>query len=186
MNGRSQMQEGILPKKEINANRSRLEIWKNHLCPSKVTKWRERGYRLWMRRSGRRLLNEECRHCCCFYINIKKFEECVKEETAYLATLKSKYIELITFSKRLQRLKQEWQKSPAGTRQTDGKNLIWFGEIERLLLITYFYYFHHSITQINSLTGAIISETYIRHILRMNIINDYTILHRRPPQTASS
>ncbi len=26
--------------------------------------------------------------------------------------------------------------------------------------------FHHSITQINCLTGAIISETYIRHILR--------------------
>ncbi len=35
--------------------------------------------------------------------------------------------------------------------------------------------FHHSVTQINCLTGAIISETYIRHILRMNI--DYTILH---------
>jgi hypothetical protein len=36
-------------------------------------------------------------------------------------------------SKRLQRLKQEWQKSPAGTRQTDGKNSVWFGEIERIL-----------------------------------------------------
>ncbi len=33
--------------------------------------------------------------------------------------------------KRLQRLKQEWQKSPAGTRQTYGKNQVWFGEIER-------------------------------------------------------
>jgi hypothetical protein len=40
---------------------------------------------------------------------------------------------LITFLKRPQRLKQEWQKSPAGTRQTDGKNLVWFGEIERKL-----------------------------------------------------
>jgi hypothetical protein len=30
-------------------------------------------------------------------------------------------------------LKQEWQKSPAGTKQTDGKNLVWFGEIERKL-----------------------------------------------------
>ncbi len=29
-------------------------------------------------------------------------------------------------------------------------------------------------TQINCLTGAIISETCIRHILRMNIFNDYT------------
>jgi hypothetical protein len=26
-----------------------------------------------------------------------------------------------------------WQKSPAGTRQTDGKNLVWFGEIEQKL-----------------------------------------------------
>jgi hypothetical protein len=39
----------------------------------------------------------------------------------------------ITFLKRLQKLKQEWQKSPAGTRQTDSKNLVWFGEIERKL-----------------------------------------------------
>ena len=45
---------------------------------------------------------------------------------------------LITFLKRLQKLKQEtaeneqeWKKSLAGTRQTDGKNLVWFGEIER-------------------------------------------------------
>jgi hypothetical protein len=29
--------------------------------------------------------------------------------------------------------KQEWQKCPAGTRQTDGKNRVWFGEIERKL-----------------------------------------------------
>ncbi len=38
--------------------------------------------------------------------------------------------------------------------------------------------FLHYVTQINCLTGAIISETYIWHILRMNIFNDYTILHR--------
>ncbi len=36
--------------------------------------------------------------------------------------------------------------------------------------------FHHSVSQINCLTGAIISETYIRHILRLNIFYDYTIL----------
>jgi hypothetical protein len=38
-------------------------------------------------------------------------------------------------------LTQEWQKSPTGTRQTDGKNMIWFGEIERKLakLSNYFY-----------------------------------------------
>jgi hypothetical protein len=34
---------------------------------------------------------------------------------------------------RLQRLKQEWQECPAGTRQADSKNLGWFGEIERKL-----------------------------------------------------
>ncbi len=33
--------------------------------------------------------------------------------------------------KRQQRLKQEWQKSQAGTRQAYDKNLVWFGEIER-------------------------------------------------------
>jgi hypothetical protein len=39
-------------------------------------------------------------------------------------------------------LKQEWQKSPAGTRQTDGKNLVWFGEIEKKIsqiIKDYFY-----------------------------------------------
>jgi hypothetical protein len=30
-------------------------------------------------------------------------------------------------------LKQEWKEIPAGTRQTDGKNLVWFGELERKL-----------------------------------------------------
>jgi hypothetical protein len=35
--------------------------------------------------------------------------------------------------KRQQRLKQKWQKSPAGTRQTYDKNLVWFGDIERKL-----------------------------------------------------
>ncbi len=38
--------------------------------------------------------------------------------------------------------------------------------------------FPHYVTQINCLTGAKISETYIRHILRINIFNDYTILHK--------
>jgi hypothetical protein len=31
-------------------------------------------------------------------------------------------------------MKQEWQKRPAGTWQRDGKNLVWFGEIERKLI----------------------------------------------------
>jgi hypothetical protein len=42
-----------------------------------------------------------------------------------------KIYKLLTFLKRLQRLKQEWQKSPAGTRQTDSKNMVWFGETVR-------------------------------------------------------
>jgi hypothetical protein len=44
-----------------------------------------------------------------------------------------KKYKLITFLKRLQGLKQGGQKNPAGTRQTDGKNLVWFGEIEKKL-----------------------------------------------------
>jgi hypothetical protein len=40
---------------------------------------------------------------------------------------------LIKFLKRLQVFKQEWQESPSGNRQTDGKNLVWFGELERKL-----------------------------------------------------
>ena len=44
----------------------------------------------------------------------KRFEECVREETAHLATLKSKKVyKLIALLKTLQRLKQEWQKIPA-------------------------------------------------------------------------
>jgi hypothetical protein len=62
--------------------------------------------------------------------------------STYEYKYKYKYI-LITFLKRLQRLKQEWQKSSSGTRQTDGKNLVWFGEIEsklaKLSKTTYFY-----------------------------------------------
>jgi hypothetical protein len=44
------------------------------------------------------------------------FEKCVREETACLETLKSKKYtvhKLTAFLKTLQRLKQEWQKSPA-------------------------------------------------------------------------
>jgi hypothetical protein len=64
---------------------------------------------------------------------LKGFEKCVREETFHLATLNLKVYKLITFLKMLKKLKQEWQKISAGTRQTDGKNLVWFGEIERIL-----------------------------------------------------
>ncbi len=63
----------------------------------------------------------------------KRFEKCVREKTFHLATLNIKVHKLITLLKMLKKFKQEWQKSPAGTRQTDGKNLVWFGEIERKL-----------------------------------------------------
>jgi hypothetical protein len=53
----------------------------------------------------------------------KGFEQCVREETAHLSTLKSK--SLLIFLKRLQRLKQEWQKSPVGPGKEKAKT--WFG-----------------------------------------------------------
>ena len=43
------------------------------------------------------------------------------------------FAKFVCLLKRLQRLKQEWQKSPAGTRQTHRINQVWFGEIERKL-----------------------------------------------------
>ncbi len=33
------------------------------------------------------------------------------------------------------------QESPAGTRQTDGKNLVWFGELEKILAVLPLNYF---------------------------------------------
>jgi hypothetical protein len=42
-----------------------------------------------------------------------------------------KVYKLIAFLKTLQRLKGMAESSSPGTRQTDGKNLVWFGEIER-------------------------------------------------------
>ncbi len=43
------------------------------------------------------------------------------------------FAKFVCLLKSLHTLKQEWQKSPAGTRQTYGKNQVWFGEIERKL-----------------------------------------------------
>ncbi len=66
----------------------------------------------------------------------KGFEQFVREETAHLATLRSKSIYVVNLLKETAEIEQEWQKSPAGTRQTDGKNMVWFGEIERKLAIS--------------------------------------------------
>jgi hypothetical protein len=58
-----------------------------------------------------------CKRGNCPFSNLKSF----------------KVYKLITFLKRLKILKEEWQRIPTGTRQTDGKNLVWFGDIERKL-----------------------------------------------------
>ncbi len=61
------------------------------------------------------------------YSTGKGFEECVREETTQLATLKSKKYKMITFLKTLQRLKQEWHKSLAlgPGKQTVKLGLVW-------------------------------------------------------------
>ena len=68
------------------------------------------------------------------YSTRKGFKECVREETAHLATLKSK--KYISWSLPKDTVDIETgmaEKSSPGTRQTDDKNLVWFGEIERKL-----------------------------------------------------
>ncbi len=65
----------------------------------------------------------------------KGFEECVREKTAHLATLKSKkYISEYSLPKDTPDIETEMaEKSSPGTRQTDGNNLVWFREMERKL-----------------------------------------------------
>jgi hypothetical protein len=58
----------------------------------------------------------------------KGLEECVREGTDHLASLKSKKVyKMIAFLQTLQRLKQEWQKSPAlgPGKQTAKLGLVW-------------------------------------------------------------
>jgi hypothetical protein len=59
-------------------------------------------------------------------------EECVRGETAHLAALKSKKdIEIDILPKDTAEIETGMaEKSSPGTRQTDGKNLVWLGEIE--------------------------------------------------------
>ncbi len=57
-----------------------------------------------------------------------------REETAHLATLKSKKYKSDSLPKDIAEIATEMaEKSSPGTRQTDSKNLVWFGEIERKL-----------------------------------------------------
>jgi hypothetical protein len=70
-------------------------------------------------------------------------------------------------------MKREWQNSPAGTRKTDSKNLVWFGEIERKIsqiIKDYFYlpFFLLIIlccTQTDPKTSAIVCNHLIGTIL---------------------
>ncbi len=96
-NGRSQMQGSknwIYRKWYMQTILLRLYLAGNLETPLMSlygTEWRERGYELWMRRSGRMksvvIVVLMLLHKHKFF-----FEECVREETAYLATFKSKSI----------------------------------------------------------------------------------------------
>jgi hypothetical protein len=66
------------------------------------------------------------------YSALKGYEECVREETAHLATLKAKKYIVIRLPKDTAEIETGIaEKYSHGTRQTEGKNLVWFGEIER-------------------------------------------------------
>ncbi len=68
------------------------------------------------------------------YSTQKGFEQCFREETAHLATKKSKKYIIDSHPKDTSEIETGIaEKSSPGTRQTDGKNLVWFGEIGRKL-----------------------------------------------------
>ncbi len=60
----------------------------------------------------------------------KEFKKWVREETFHLATLNLK---VDNFLQDAEEIETGMAESPAGTRQTVGKNMVWFGEIERKL-----------------------------------------------------
>jgi hypothetical protein len=63
------------------------------------------------------------------YNTRRGIDECVREETAHLATLKfKKDIEIDILPKDTAEIETGMaEKSSPGTRQTDGNNLVWFG-----------------------------------------------------------
>jgi hypothetical protein len=69
------------------------------------------------------------------YSTRKGFEEYVREETAHIATLKSiKYIYVDSLPKGTAEIETGMaEKSSPGSWDQAGKNLVWFGEIERKL-----------------------------------------------------
>ncbi len=54
-----------------------------------------------------------------------------------------------------QKFKREKQNSPAGTRQTDSKNLVWFGEIERKLAKLSKTTFTYTVLPLNYFMGVV-------------------------------
>jgi hypothetical protein len=67
------------------------------------------------------------------YCTQKWFEECVRAGTAHLETLNKKYI-IDSLPKETAEIETGMaEKFSPGTKQTVGKNLVWFGEIERKL-----------------------------------------------------
>jgi hypothetical protein len=149
MNGRFEMQGGknwFLPK-EMNANRffwdsHWLEIWSNHFYPSmgpnggSVAMDSQVGcpYRKVERQVNIWLFSfyfpprSFCRYhskFSCWKLLPKKQKE--QRQIPVHFEFFAVFLYCLHFAKfvcllKLQRLKQEWQKSPAGTRQTYGKN----------------------------------------------------------------
>jgi hypothetical protein len=72
-----------------------------------------------------------CTHCASIMVMYSKDLNNVSEGKQPI--YQSENLKVYDLLKKVQRLKQEWQKRPAGTKQTDGKNLVWFGEIKRKL-----------------------------------------------------
>jgi hypothetical protein len=88
-----------------------------------------------MRRSGRSLFDEEFCLCCWLYINIitcKGFEECVRVETAHLATLKSKSTQVDNLFKKTAGIESGMGEKSSWDQANRRQNLVLFGELKRI------------------------------------------------------
>ncbi len=63
----------------------------------------------------------------------KGFEQCVREETAHEATLKSKSIKFVNLLKEIAEIETRMAEKPSWDRANRGKNMVQFGEIETKL-----------------------------------------------------
>ncbi len=76
------------------------------------------------------------------YSTQKGFEECVREETAHLATLKSKKVLDDSLPKDIAEIETGIaENSSPRTKQTDGKNLVWWRNRKKIsqIIKDYFY-----------------------------------------------